>query len=162
MKKVVYILTVILLLLVFGVSAFLVGSYLLEGKQQEFVCWLRNPSRGTWALCLPYEMHGETKAMYPDFIVVRYDPILKYVIDILEPHSFDFADNLGKAKGLARYAEAEPRIGRVQLIHPSKDPAGKMKLKRLDLAKGSVRNKVLQATNNDDLAKIFDTDGFFM
>ena len=107
-------------------------------------------------------MHGETKAMYPDFIVVRYDPILKYVIDILEPHSFDFADNLGKAKGLARYAEAEPRIGRVQLIHPSKDPAGKMKLKRLDLAKGSVRNKVLQATNNDDLAKIFDTDGFFM
>ena len=27
--------------------------------------------------------------------------------------------------------------------------------------KGSVRNKVLQATNNDDLAKIFDTDGFF-
>ena len=133
-----------------------------EGKQKDFVCWLRNPSRGTWALCIPYEMHGETKAMYPDFIVVRYDPILSYVVDILEPHSFDFADNLGKAKGLARYAEAEPRIGRIQLIHPSKDPAGKTRLKRLDLAKGSVRNKVLSATNNDDLAKIFDTDGFFM
>lgn len=132
-----------------------------EGMRKDFVCWLRNPSRGTWALCLPYEMHGETKAMYPDFIVVRYDPILNYVIDILEPHSFDFADNLGKAKGLARYAEAEPRIGRVQLIHPSKDPAGKTRLKRLDLSKGSVRNKVLQVTNNDDLAKIFDTDGFF-
>ena len=132
-----------------------------EGKQKDFVCWLRNPSRGTWALRLPYEMHGETKAMYPDFIIVRYDPILNYVIDILEPHSFDFADNLGKAKGLARYAEAEPRIGRVQLIHPSKDPAEKTRLKRLDLSKGSVRNKVLQATTNDDLAKIFDTDGFF-
>lgn len=132
-----------------------------EGKRNDFVCWLRNPSRGTWALCLPYEMHGETKAMYPDFIVVRHDPILKYVIDILEPHSFDFADNLGKAKGLARYAEAEPRIGRVQLIHPGKDPTGKARLKRLDLSKGSVRNKVLHATNNDDLAKIFSTDGFF-
>ena len=109
-----------------------------EGKQKDFVYWLRNPSRGTWALCLPYEMHGETKAMYPDFIIVRYDPILNYVIDILEPHSFDFSDNLGKAKGLARYAEAEPRIGRVQLIHPSKDPAGKTRLKRLDLSNGSV------------------------
>lgn len=133
-----------------------------EGKQKDFVCWLRNPSRGTWALCIPYEMHGETKAMYPDFVVVRYDPVLSYVVDILEPHSFDFADNLGKAKGLARYAEAEPRMGRIQLIHPSKDPAGKTRLKRLDLAKGSVRNKVLQATNSDDLANIFDTDGFFM
>lgn len=34
MKKVVYILTVILLLLVFGVSAFLVGSYVIESKEQ--------------------------------------------------------------------------------------------------------------------------------
>ena len=35
MKKTVYILTIILLLLVFGVSAFMVGSYIIEGKQQE-------------------------------------------------------------------------------------------------------------------------------
>ena len=35
MKKVVYILTVILLLLVFGVSAFLVGSYVIESKEQS-------------------------------------------------------------------------------------------------------------------------------
>lgn len=35
MKKTVYILTIVLLLLVFGVSAFMVGSYVLEGKEQE-------------------------------------------------------------------------------------------------------------------------------
>ena len=35
MKKTVYILAVVLLLLVFGVSAFMVGSYILEGKEQK-------------------------------------------------------------------------------------------------------------------------------
>lgn len=35
MKKTVYILAIVLLLLVFGVSAFMVGSYILEGKEQK-------------------------------------------------------------------------------------------------------------------------------
>ena len=35
MKKSLYIVAVVVLLIVFGVSAFQVGSYLLEGKQQE-------------------------------------------------------------------------------------------------------------------------------
>lgn len=35
MKKFVYTLTIILLLLVFGISAFFIGSYILEGKQQQ-------------------------------------------------------------------------------------------------------------------------------
>jgi len=35
MKKTVYIASIVLLLLVFGVSAFMVGSYIIEGKQQE-------------------------------------------------------------------------------------------------------------------------------
>lgn len=35
MKKKVYILTIVLLLVVFGISAFLVGSYILEGKEQQ-------------------------------------------------------------------------------------------------------------------------------
>lgn len=79
---------------------------------------------------------------YPDFIVVRKDDQLGYVIDILELHNPEFKDNLGKAKGFAKYAEEEVRIGRIQLIRMSKDPAGKNRLKRLDLAKGSVRNKL--------------------
>lgn len=132
-----------------------------EMDGDDFVCWLRNPSRGTWSLCIPYEIDNETKPAYPDFIIVRKDPILKYVIDILEPHSADFKDNLGKAKGFAKYAEEEPRIGSVQLIRQGKDAAGNVRFKRLDLAKGSTREKVLKALNNDELDHIFDTDGFF-
>ena len=132
-----------------------------EMDGDDFVCWLRNPSRGTWSLCIPYEIDNETKPAYPDFIIVRKDPILNYVIDILEPHSADFKDNLGKAKGFAKYAEEEPRIGRVQLIRQGKDAAGNVRFKRLDLAKGSTREKVLKALNNDELDHIFDTDGFF-
>lgn len=132
-----------------------------EQKRKDYVCWLRNPSRQSWALRIPYEIDGQWSEFYPDFIIVRRDPILKYVIDILEPHNPDFKDNLGKAKGLANYAADEPRIGRVQLIRIGKDAAGDDRFKRLDLAKGSIRNKVLSAINTDELDHIFDTDGVF-
>ena len=51
-------------------------------------------------MCMPYEMKGEIKAAYPDFIIVRNDSVLGYVIDILEPHDcfwqrkIVFADNI--------------------------------------------------------------------
>ncbi len=132
-----------------------------EEQRPDFVCWLRNPVRKSWSLCIKYEMNGETKAMYPDFIMIRKDPDLGYIMDILDPHNPDFKDNLGKAKGLASYAVNEPRIGRVQLIRMGKNAAGKVRLKRLDFSRGAVRNKVLMATNNDELDHIFDTDGEF-
>ena len=132
-----------------------------ETKAPDFVCWLRNPSRGTWSLCIPYEINGETKPMYPDFIIVRRDPILGYVLDILEPHGVQYADNLAKAKGMAKYAEAEPRIGRIQLIRQGKDTAGKNRFRRLDLSKGAVRDRVLRAQTSDEIDHIFETDGFF-
>lgn len=131
-----------------------------ESKRPDFVCWLRNPSREKWSLCIPYEMSGETKATYPDFIVVRTDPVLRYVIDILEPHNPAFKDNLGKAKGLAKYAQEEPKVGRVQLIRQTKDAAGKDRFLRLDMTRGQIRQKVLQAINNDELDHIFESDGF--
>ena len=132
-----------------------------EQKRKDYVCWLRNPSRQSWSLRMPYRMDGKCKELYPDFIIVRRDPILKFIVDILEPHNPDFKDNLGKAKGLANYAANEPRIGRVQLIRIGKDAAGENRFKRLDLAKGSIRNKVLDAINTDELDHIFDTDGVF-
>ena len=132
-----------------------------EQKRPDFVCWLRNPSRQSWSLCIPYEMEGSTKATYPDFIIIRKDPELDYVMDILEPHNPDFKDNLGKAKGFALYANEEPRIGRIQLIRMSKDAAGNNRFKRLDMSKGAIRAKVLAAVNNDELDHIFDTDGEF-
>ncbi len=131
----------------------------VEEKRPDFVCWIRNPSRGSWALCIPYEIDGEIKPTYPDFIVVRKDDRIGYVIDILEPHSPDFKDNLGKAKGFAEYARQNPGVGRIQLIRMSKDAVGKNQFKRLDMYRTAIRDKVTHAINTDELDHIFDTDG---
>lgn len=130
-----------------------------EEKRGDFVCWIRNPSRGSWALCIPYEIDDEIKPTYPDFIVVRKDRMLGYVVDILEPHNPDFKDNLGKAKGFAEYAKQNPGVGRIQLIRMSKDAAGNHKFKRLDMSKTAIRDKVIHAINTDELDHIFDIDG---
>ena len=133
-----------------------------EEKRDDFVCWIRNPSRGSWALCIPYENDNETKPTYPDFIIVRMDAILGYVIDILEPHNPDFDDNLGKAKGFAEYARQNTGIGRIQLIRKEKDHiTGKDRFRRLDLSKGAIRDKVSQCITSDQLKLIFDSDGFY-
>ena len=131
-----------------------------EEKKADFVCWIRNPSRGSWALCIPYEMDGEIKPAFPDFIVIRRDKRLDYVIDILEPHNPDYKDNLGKAKGFAEYARQNPGVGRIQLIRMGKDPSGKNRFKRLDMSKSAIRDKVSHTMTNDELDHIFDTDGF--
>jgi len=130
-----------------------------EEKREDFVCWIRNPSRGSWALCIPYEIDGEIRSAYPDFIIVRRDCVLGYVVDILEPHNPDFKDNLGKAKGFAEYAKQNPGVGRIQLIRMSKNAAGNHKFKRLDMSKTAIREKVSHAINTDELDHIFDTDG---
>ena len=130
-----------------------------EEKREDFVCWIRNPSRGSWGLCIPYEIDGEIKPTYPDFIVVRKDSVQGYVVDILEPHNPDFKDNLGKAKGFAEYAKQNPGVGRIQLIRMSKDAARNPKFKRLDMSKTAIRDKVIHAINTDELDHIFDTDG---
>ncbi len=132
-----------------------------ESCRNDFVCWLRNPSKAAWSLCLPYELNGETKSFYPDFLIVRSNPATDYVVDILEPHGDQYKDNLPKAKALVEYAKREDRIGRIQLIHKSTDAGGNSRFRRLDLTDITVRDKVLRATTSDDLDSIFVTDGFF-
>ena len=51
--------------------------------------------------------------------------------------------------------------GYLKKVGERKDAAGENRFKRLDLAKGSIRNKVLAAINTDELDHIFDTDGVF-
>ena len=131
-------------------------------KRSDFVCWIRNPSRASWALCIPYEIDGEIKPTYPDFIVVRKDPVSEYVIDILEPHNPDFKDNLGKAKGFAEYARQNPGVGSIQLIRMSKDAARSNRFRRLNMYRTAIRDKVSHAINTDELDHIFDTDGDFI
>lgn len=132
-----------------------------EEKRADFVCWIRNPDRASWALCLPYEIDNVKKPTYPDFIIVRKDPILGFVIDILEPHRANEKDNIGKAKGFAAYAKENPGIGRIQLIRLEKDITGNPRFKRLDMTMSEVSDAVLSAINNDELDHIFDEHGFF-
>ena len=93
-----------------------------ESKRPDFVCWIRNPSKG-WGLCLQRLENGVVKGFYPDFLIIRNVEGIGYVIDILEPHRSDLTDNLSKAKALADYAQKQPSapIGRLQLIREGKD-----------------------------------------
>lgn len=130
-----------------------------EEKRDDFVCWLRNFDRQSWSLRIPYEMDNTVRTAYPDMIIIRKDPELGYIMDVLEPHSPDFKDNLAKAKGFAKYAKEELRIGRMELIRTAKDITGKTRFRRLDMGKGIVRDKIIAAINNEELDHIFDTDG---
>ena len=133
-----------------------------ESEREDFVCWLRNVPRASWALRIPYEVEGVWKPMFPDFLIVRRDAMAAsgYAFDILEPHNPSLADNLQKAKGLARYAQKETKFARIQLIRKSTANSGTAKFKRLDFCKGEIRDKVLRATTLEELNNIFDADGF--
>lgn len=136
-----------------------------EAKGGDFVCWLRNPPRQNWSLCIPYEKANEVHGFYPDFMIVRRDTNVNnesgYIVDILEPHSDGFDDNLAKAQGLAKYAKEECAFGRIQMIRRETGVGGTSRFRRLEFNKGSVREKVLAATTNDELRHIFDTDGSY-
>lgn len=145
-----------------GTATFKLTSWedktLKEEQQREgFVTWLRNPARSSWALCIPYVMNNENKPLYPDFIIVRKEND-NYVLDILEPHNSSLKDNLPKAKGLAEYAQREPKIGRVQLIRLV-SAHGVDKLVRLDLNSSLIRESVIQANTESELDHIFDIYG---
>lgn len=107
-------------------------------------------------------MDRENRVLYPDFLIVRRDSRLGYIVDILEPHNPGLNDNLGKAKGLAEYAKKESRISRVQLIRKGRDAVGRERFLRLDMSRGAVRDKVLSAVNNEELDYIFNASGEFI
>lgn len=128
-----------------------------ETKRNDFISWIRNPSRG-WGLCLKRLENGVIKGFYPDFIIIRHVAGIGYVIDLLEPHRPDLTDNLSKAKALADYMQkqASAPIGRLQLIREGKDNVtGKKRMKRLDMAKSAVRAKVMQIQTTQELDNLF-------
>ena len=131
-----------------------------EETREDFVCWLRNPDRKPWSLCIPYEIDGEKRPTYPDFLIIRKDGS-DYVVDILEPHDPTRIDNLGKAKGFAEYARQNPGVGRIQLIKMKKDSTGNERPFRLDMSRSSIRDKVSRCMNNEELNHIFEENGFF-
>lgn len=128
----------------------------VESQRADFVCWVRNSSRKPWALALPYTYNNETKKHYPDFIVVRKDEVLGYMVDILEPHNGALKDNLAKAKGLAEYAKENINASRIQLIRQNSMTG---KFLRLDLMSSLTRDAVLKAHSNEELDSIFSKYG---
>ena len=132
-----------------------------EQIQDDFICWLRNPSRSSWALCIPYEINGEKRPTYPDFLIIRKEGS-DYVVDVLEPHDPSRIDNFGKAKGFAEYARQNPGVGRIQLIKMKRDSVGKERPFRLDMSRSIVRDKVSHCASIDELNHIFDDYGFFI
>ncbi len=125
-----------------------------EQAKPDYVCWLRNQPRASWALCIPYKMNAEVKRMFPDFLIIRKDEG-GLIVDILEPHDPSRLDNLGKAQGMAEYARENPGVGRIQLIRVING-----QIKRLDMSRGTVRTKVLQASSDNELIHIFDDYSF--
>src|SRR5699024_3099737 len=132
-----------------------------EREQDDFITWLRNPSRKSWSLTIPYEMDGQYKPTYPDFLIVREDDA-GYVLDILEPHSPEFKDNLPKAKGFAEYARRNPGVGRMELIRAGSGMGEINRFKRLDLSKSKLQNLVREASTNEELDHIFDLEGYYL
>lgn len=126
-----------------------------EEQRDDFVFWFRNPPRKPSSLTIPYFNGNHSKAMYPDFLIIRKDPVLKYIIDILEPHSPDYDDNLPKAKGMADYANNNPGIGRIQLIRKLISGPNRNKYVRLDLSKSVVRESIRNISTSDQLHQLF-------
>lgn len=121
-------------------------------KPRGTVAWLRNTDRKPWALCVPYEVEGDSRPMYPDFLVVRKERGT-LIVDIVEPHSIALADAPTKAAGLAKFAaQHADRFGHILLILID----GKKK-KTLDLSDETTRNQVKGIKLPAELRRLFDS-----
>ena len=121
-----------------------------ELASEDVIGWLRNTDRKSWALCIPYVIDGEDRAMYPDFLLVRSESD-NLVVDIIDPHTISLADAPAKAAGLARFAaQHADMFGRIQLIMID----GKMS-KRLELTDEAVRNQVRGIKLPEQLRQLF-------
>jgi type III restriction enzyme len=121
-----------------------------ELASKQVVGWLRNTDRKPWALCVPYDVDGEDRPMYPDFLIVRTEGG-SLVVDIVDPHSIDLADAPAKAAGLAKFAAKHAnKFGRIELIMLDGSKA-----KVFDLTNETVRNKVKSVKLRDQLRALF-------
>jgi type III restriction enzyme len=122
-----------------------------ELAREDVAFWLRNPDRKPWSLCVPYDLNGVWRPLYPDFLVVRrVDSGL--TVDLLDPHMLDLADAPAKAAGLAKYAAKHAHeFGRIELIIIEGD-----RIKRLNLVDERVRDRVRGVSDVEHLRQLFD------
>lgn len=120
-----------------------------EMERKGFKFWYRNPDRPSQdSLGIAYAEGDETKIVRPDFIFFA-EQGGKIVVDIVDPHGFQFADALPKLKGLARYAETHSQIYR--RIEAVAETGEKMRV--LDLTRVDVRQSIMEATSAEALYK---------
>jgi hypothetical protein len=76
-----------------------------EMQRDGFRFWYKNPSRPTQdSLGIAYVDGGETRIVRPDFLFFAEEAKGRVMVDIVDPHSVDWADALAKLQGLARYS----------------------------------------------------------
>jgi len=120
-------------------------------QSDGFVAWFRNEPRKPWSFCVPYRRKGEDRPLYPDLIVFRRIKG-KLQVDLLDPHDPGLPDASEKAVGLARYAERHGDFfGRIELAVVGE----KNEVKRLDVNKEAIRQKILGVGGADHLEAIF-------
>jgi type III restriction enzyme len=124
-----------------------------EMQRPDFVGWLRNRQRASWALCIPYEFGG-MKSFYPDFIVVRENDD-DLVVDILEPHRPTEGDTFAKAKGLAEYAKAHGQMfGRLLMLKVEGSESAPL-ISGFDVNNPDTRAKTLELQSNNDVQALY-------
>lgn len=123
-----------------------------EMERDGFVAWLRNFPRKPWSFCVPYLRRGEDRPLHPDLIVFRREKG-KLRVDLLDPHDSGRTDAVDKAVGLARYAERHgDSFGRIELIVVR----SKGEIKRLDVNRESIREKVKQVGSDAHLDALYE------
>lgn len=123
-----------------------------EMGRDDFVAWLRNPSRKPWSLRVPYKSGGEWSGLFPDLLVFRAKEGGGLAVDILDPHTHSLADAADKARGLAEYADKHFNLfGRIELIRQAGG-----KLQRVDLRQKEVRDDMKAVSGKDHLDALFD------
>ncbi len=116
-----------------------------------FVAWLRNVPRKYYSFCIPYLYGDECRPLYPDLLVFRKRKE-QMIVDVLEPHSTDFADAMYKAKGMALFAQKHgDSFGRIELIAVADDGS----IQRLDMNQRDIRQTVNQVRQPSELKALF-------
>lgn len=122
----------------------------LQAELPSCVAWFRNLPNKPWAIAFPYQMDGQTKPGFPDFLTVRVHEH-GLVPDILEPHNPALADAWAKAKGLAEFADRHgTQFGRIEMQQIRSG-----RIVRLDFQDIEIRERALRLTSSSDLNNLF-------
>lgn len=122
-------------------------------KRDDFVGWLRNPSRKQWSFSVAYQ-HGGSKGFHPDLLIIRRENA-KLVADVLEPHRTDQDDTFAKARGLGEYAASHGfDLGKAMMLKVDGHGDDAV-ISGFDVTDRGTREKVLKTRNNEQIQGLF-------